>query len=724
VSPQLPQKIAEQFIRLFNVVFNSAMLYGPTHPTTLKSVAPFLAALQKTLTSIPSVSIVIDRECLFVEEWPVDKVINTRRILQQFAKIGLVSVTFEIGITAQQIETLIRFSADSGTIHPFEQVVQHLQQEGCHSIRLNYVHYGKITQDQTVVGIDEAAGPSASGGTIGSSPAGPAAPSPEVLQQIHEVLNLAHLFEQPQQSSAAFSRTALDPDHADDAVQSITDLRNAVNTGNTPDTDLLLNAVYQLKIDLSEAIELQKETGKLAAAPEPIVDEMESLTCDVIVKLVREEYSNGDVPLRRLAEIIRRMLPEANELKRLLPKLKPALLAAGMSLSDYLQLIRSFNIEFESESLAGSLQEAATGIGATVEELVSAIQSQPDDAARLLVMASEIRKGTQENDAQLSSMLTDYIEKVSTTMALESGSVSDHQGSDVLRQMLEKLQLQLVDNLKKYGVEGPVLAKVGTLLAERRDAAFDKATEQWITREIASSPEVSLQNLSEKLIRMVGEQGQLDRLHDPVMAALTARGFDRNQMEEILKKIATKIASGKMFKLPPGVLSANNMQFLVDRELRQHHRYHTPFSTIMLSLEGMLTSGKARRPTEAEYQLIVPKLFSVAKFILRDIDLVGTLGAPHEKTVFSLLAMTDLKGATIAEGRILKKIASLQLKTAEGETNLITAASLHIPGDDEKPDIRKFLADAFSNHEKVVKEIEANFFGENTGAEETGPTPA
>ncbi len=721
MSTQISQKTAEQFIRLFNVVFNSAMLYGPTHPTTLKSVGPFLGALQKTLASIPSVSIVIDRESLFVEEWPVDKVINARRILQQFAKVGLVSVTFEIGITAQQIETLIRFTADSGTIHPFEQVQQHLQQEGCHSIRLNYVHYGKITQDQTVVGIDEAAG---GGEQIGSSPVGPAAPSPEVLQQIHEVLNLAHLFEQPQQSSAAFSRTALDPDHADDAVQSITDLRNAVNTGDTPDTDLLLNAVYQLKIDLSEAIELQKETGKLSAAPEPIVDEMESLTCDVIVKLVREEYTNGDVPLRRLAEIIRRMLPETNELKRLLPKLKPALLAAGMSLSDYLQLIRSLNIEFESESLAGSLQEAATGIGATVEELVSAIQSQPDDAARLLVMASEIRKGTQEDDAQLSSMLTDYIEKVSTNMALESGSLSDHQGTDVLRQMLEKLQHQLVDNLKKYGVEEPVLAKVGTLLAERRDAAFDKATEQWITREIESSPEVSLQNLSEKLIRMVGEQGQLDRLHDPVMAALSARGFDHKQMEQILKKIASKISAGKMFKLPPGVLSANNMQFLVDRELKQHHRYHTPFSTIMLSLEGMLTKGKAHRPTEAEFQLIIPKLFSVAKFILRDIDLVGTLGAPHEKTVFSLLAMTELKGATIAKERIMKKIASLQLKTAEGKTTLITAASLHVPSEEEKPDIKNFLADAFSNHEKVVKEIEATYFGENTGAEETGATPA
>ena len=708
MSTPLTQKTAEQLIRLFNVIFNSSMLYGPTHPTTLKSVEPFVNALGKALSLIPSISLVVDRESLFVEEWPVDKVINTRRILQQFTKTGIESITFENNTSVGQIEELIKLIANSGSILPIEEIQKNLHQAGCGSIKLNYVHYGKITNDQTVIGIDEASPVGETGSTAESGASLPA-PSPEVLRQINEVLNLAHLFEQPQQSSAAFSQTALNPEHTDDAVRSISDLRTAVQSGNTPDFDMLLNAVYQLKIDLSEAIALQKETGKLLSAPEPIVDEMESLTCDVIVKLVREEYGSGEVPIRRLAEIIRRMLPDTNELKRLLPRLKPSLLDAGMSLSDYLQLIRTLNIEFESETLAGSLQEAATGIGATVEELVNAIQTQPDDAARLLVMASEIRKGTQDDDVQLSSMLTDYIEKVSTNLTLNSGALSDSQGSEVLRQMLEKLERQLLDNLKKYGVEEPVIAKVGTLLAERRDSTFDKATEKWITAEIESSPEISIQNLSEKLIRMVGEQGQLDRLHDPVIAALTARGFDRDQMERILKKIAGGIASGKMFKLPPGILSSNNMQFLVDRELKQHHRYHTPFSIILISLEGLLINNQPRRPNENELQLLLPKIFSVAKFILRDIDLVGSLGTPHEKIVFSLLAMTELKGAYIAQERILRKIESLHLKTSEGEETLITASSVFQP-DGEKSDIKNFLANAFANHKSAVSEIEGKYF--------------
>ena len=700
MSSTVPQKTAEQLIRMFNVLFNSSMLYGTTHPTTLKSVEPFMEVLKKVLSCAPSVSLVVDRESLFVEEWPVDKVINTKRILQQFSKSGIVSITFEAGTARHDIGELIRYTADSNAVTPVDRIRQNLHQAGCTVIKMNYVRYGKITDDQTVVGLDEA-GRLHSPGTAFDAPQ----IQPEVMHQIKEVLSMAQLFEQPQQSSEAFSRAALKPELTGDAVQSIADLRSSIHSGNAPSVDVLLNAVYQLKIDLSEAITLQKETGKLLAATEPLVNEMDSLTCDVIIKLVKEEYGSGAVPLRRLAEIIRRMLPDTKELKKLLPRLKPALLESGMSLSDYLQLIRTLNIEFESEALAGSLQEAASGIGATVEELVSAIQSQPDDAARLLVMASEIRKGTREDDAQLSAMLTDYIEKVSTSMALDSRAVSEKQGSDVLRQMLGKLESRLLENLKKYGVEEPVLTRISRMLDERRDSVYDNAAARWISSEIESSSDLSIQGLSRKLMNMVSEKEQLSRLQEPLMAALSARGFDREQMEEIVKKIAAGIASAGTFKLPPGVLSANNMHFLLDRELKQHYRYRTPFTIMLLTLEGLSINDQARRPSEEEIRFILPKLFSVAKHILRDIDLVGTLDPPHERIVLSLLTMTEQKGALIAQERILRKIESHILKITEGEAEIITAASVFFPESGKKTDITVFITEAIQNHDSLAKSI-------------------
>ncbi len=693
----IQQRDAEQIIRLFNVVFNGAMLYGGSHPTTLKSIPPLHDALVRSLEKIETISLVIDRESLLIEEWPVDRVINTRRIIQQFGKSGIVSITFDRNISIGEIETLIRLIGNPDSVSPVETIEKILEQEGTASVRLNYIHYGRITDDQEVVGKQENV-------RCGNEKEDVNTIVGRVhLERVEEVLSMADLFEHPERTAAAFSKEALDPEKSDSAVRSLSDLRRSIHLEGAPSVDMLLNAVFELKADLAEAISVQKETGKLLAVSDPVANEMNGLTCDVIVKLVREEYGSGGVPLRRLAEIIRRMLPEKDELKQLLPKLKPALLESGMPLSDYLQLIRTLNIDFRSESLADTLQDAASGIGASVDDLVKAIQSQPDEAARLLVMASEIRKGTLTDDAQLSNMLTEYIEKVSTSLALNSHDLGCETGGNALREILSRLEGQLLDNLKKYGLDNPVLDRVGTLLRERFETVHDHATAQWITSEIAEKPHLSGRELSEQLVRMVSEQSQLERLRDPVMSALSLRGFDKGQTEEFFKRIAARIASGKMMKLPPGVLSATNMKFLLDREIRQHNRYRTPFSSIMLTAEAFVFGGGARRTTEGEMWTLAPRLFSVAKLILRDIDLVGGLPEPYERAVFSLLAMTDGKGALVARTRILKKLGEMKVATKEGEATVIVAASVTAPEEEREYDMKSYLELVYRTHHETIE---------------------
>jgi hypothetical protein len=207
---------------------------------------------------------------------------------------------------------------------------------------------------------------------------------------------------------------------------------------------------------------------------------------------------------------------------------------------------------------------------------------------------------------------------------------------------------------------------------------------------------------------MVSEQSQLDRLHDPVMAALVKKGFDKQQMEALLKNIAKKIESEKMYKLPPGILSENNMQFLLNREIKQHMRYKTPFSSIMLSAEGIVQDEKVRRPTADEHNALLPKLFSIAKSVFRDIDLIGELPEPHNQTVFSLLSMTDGKGAQIARVRLLKKIGKVRFKVDGGEAGILVATSLTVPEPEKKYDLTSYLTVVYHNHEVQQKKIAEN----------------
>jgi hypothetical protein len=125
----------------------------------------------------------------------------------------------------------------------------------------------------------------------------------------------------------------------------------------------LADAVFDLKKRLFEGIETQKALGIAYANESTIIDNVNELTDRVLIRLIRKEYKDGNIPIARLALIITRLVPEASELKRLLPKIKQALLDQGMMLAEYLDLIQELKNELKSEELARILQESSEAIG-------------------------------------------------------------------------------------------------------------------------------------------------------------------------------------------------------------------------------------------------------------------------------------------------------------------------------------------------------------------------
>ncbi len=184
----------------------------------------------------------------------------------------------------------------------------------------------------------------------------------------------------------------------------------------------MLETIYKLKENVLENIKLQRETGKLISAHELAITEINQISYQVIVRLIKEEYRNDrKISVKRLAQIIRRMLPDIKELKYLLPQLKDGLFAEGMSPSDYLTLVKELSKELESDGLIQILVEASDQIGLTLNELIEGIKEAPEETARLIVLAAEIKKGgVRTDDQQMSAILSDYIEKVSTALALQS----------------------------------------------------------------------------------------------------------------------------------------------------------------------------------------------------------------------------------------------------------------------------------------------------------------
>src|SRR5699024_5787443 len=193
----------------------------------------------------------------------------------------------------------------------------------------------------------------------------------------------------------------------------------------------------------------------------------DALTCSTLVNLMREEYRSGQFPVKRMAQIIKRMLPGAGEIRRLLPRLRKGLLEEGMLLEQYNLLVHELANEFRGEHLVSALETGAESVGMDVEEIVQKIQDDPAEAARLVVLAGELREGGIGDGNQLSAAFTDYIERVSQKLALSHFSHGEPLDPGTLGNQIERVQKELIGHMGQGGMPSETSRKLEKELEQR-----------------------------------------------------------------------------------------------------------------------------------------------------------------------------------------------------------------------------------------------------------------
>lgn len=666
----LDQKRADQLARLFNVAFNSAGLYGGQHPTTTRNVVPLFDAIKEMNDTMPALSFIVDRGSLFIEDACVDKMVNPKRIISQFTKAGLESVTFERGVQLSEVITFISLSGDNVNTYRIDEIEQKLADAGCTKVKLNYVRFDMVMGDQVIV--DSGCNNSNQNSCSFKNENGQKVIH-DTSRNISEILSLAQLLEKPQETAQKLSQTLSELKNTTEVSDIFSDIKTGLNNMSSSSLETLLGSIYQLKSDLSEAIEVQKLTGNIISGRETVSKQFDELSCEVIVKLILQEYKQGIQSLKRLAQIIRRMLPDHSELKMYLPKMKEALLAGGMPLHNYLELLRLLNIELEGERLAGSLSEAAGSIGVTEKELIAAIEAQPQEAARLIYLASEIRKSSTDDDTQLSNLLAEYVEKVSTGIAVGFKGVSGPQGSKTLRKALMQLEKKLVDQLKKYGVDEKILFNITRSLSSRFESVFDNAASKWIRRSLLQAPDKFVSNLAVFL----ENENEISRYQNSLSEVLESKNYSKEQIDQFIKTVAQNVSDKKVVTLPSGILSSNNIIFLLDREIKQNQRYKTPFSTIVISIKKLVDEKK--QEVVADKLRILSQIFIITKKLLRDIDLIGSLDDLGKESIFILLSMTDPDGARVVKRRIYDKVTARKFSIGKEKISIDLTISITSP---------------------------------------------
>lgn len=648
---------ALQIARAFNLAFNHAFMYGGSHQTTKDSAATFFHVLRPLLDISSTITIIAEKDSIFIENHCVDKLVSVQRINNRFKKAGVQSVSFDRNAS---LESALAFFYVMGSLSDFKSVdamQTYLAKEGVAGAKINYVVYKKVTLDEAVVNKELF---SETRSLFDKSDPG------KILREFSEILSLrgaANDNEVPAAGTAAPSELS-QSDYDKFIATQIKSINNQLSSSEISEDGArltpveMLETIYKIKENVLENIKLQRETGKLIAAQELAVTEINHISYRVIVRLIKEEYrSDRKISVKRLAQIIRRMLPDIKELKYLLPQLKDGLFAEGMPPSDYLTLVKELSKELESDGLVQILMEASDQIGLTLNELIEGIKEAPEEAARLIVLAAEIKKGgVSADDQHMSAILSDYIEKVSTALALQSPEVAARGGGMLLKTVVTRIEREILDRLKSHNIDSNIVSEVARKLASQFSETVSALKGAWVKKTITRSKSLDEEAIL-SIIEQIADQG-LDGygVTDEIRTLLISHGFSAEKLDNIINKaqLRAEAAASQKIELPEGAFNAATMAFFLGLEIKRNLRYNSPFSTLLISFEKIIDIRSFTiidLTPDINIQLSQQSLH-LLKNMKRDLDLAGICPVKNQIIPFIILQMTDINGALYVKKRI------------------------------------------------------------------------
>jgi GGDEF domain-containing protein len=419
----------------------------------------------------------------------------------------------------------------------------------------------------------------------------------------------------------------------------------------------LAGAVFDMKKQLLEGIEAQKAMGVAYENEAAILENANELADRVLIQLIREEYQQGQITPARMAQIIRRLLPEAAELKRLLPQIKAALIEEGMTHTQYLELVQELSKELQSESLANILQESGEEIGVDGDQLIAEFKQNPEQAAQLIYLASEIRKGTGDDDT-LADILAGYVEQMGGQMAMDEAE--DVNDPEHLKQVVSNVESKIVGQLSKMNVDNDIIVKLEERLNSRMDAIMGQMRSEWLkTREktgAGGGPAKAHKSLSvlQTLEQSVSEHDELGEILKIVREKVEAGEIDENDYKRIQdeislqKQIVKEREAGRV--MPTGVIKASAMAFILEKEIARSNRYDYSFSALAFSMVQIKPRVKVKAGLITN-EVLMESVLALLSDTFREVDILGQLG---KNTIVAVLPLINREDSKKALNRVMK----------------------------------------------------------------------
>ena len=684
------------FGRTFSLVFNRSFMYAANHPFQVEAIDSAYQVLAELLEDLSPVVFILNRERFYVDEEPLDPRLSVSRIVAHFKKTGIESISFYKGAEKNDLRLFLEIATSSDKYPNAEVMKKALFKKRVKNIKINHIFYKKVSAEDEVISRDvlDKVTPEMTGkhqdeikkmfmDSVFDS---------VMQEEFVKNLSLKNLLKNPNGLSkemiAADLKTAKQHEHKNEnnnenlseSVKSNNSVEENENEGPRPgqfllhqlemiDQDVeknlseenelnlpdLASALFSMRKKLTEGIEAQKALGIAYANEEQVLSKANEITDKVIIKLLKEEYKGGEISVSRMAQILCRLIPEANELKRLLPMIKSALLEEGMSQADFMSLIQELGRELQSDELAGILAESAEEIGIDGGDIIEQLKENPLQSAEMIYLASELRKGGGDEKA-LTDVLVNYVEKIGSKYSQDLSQKKGKDGEKQFQQTLAEVKSNLAQHLGSMDIKDDLLVRLEERVNQRMDDVFEKLRLEWIKSHSNASEQKDHTELTvlETLEKGVSEDEDLEEILKIIRKKVESEEIDENDFDqiypEIVKQEQLRKSENDQMALSSEIMRDQMLMKYIDKEIARAQRYETPISALGFTLVKAKAKSKSQ-PGQVKTKDVVNALLHKLAEIFRTPDIVGEL---RKNNFVVLLPMTHLGQAKVALRRAMK----------------------------------------------------------------------
>lgn len=626
---EMDKRIAEAVGVKLNILLNNALLFGPKHPSTTSAASTLGEILREQSNYIDMVTFLKNGDSFYIEKWSVDERINSARTQAQFMKTGIESISFKTNVLDADLAGFISIYM-TALEHQMDSdgISMQLNSEQITTVLINYITLKKVTREQEIV---------ASGSTSTTVNVESSKLNTHMLKNLEKFFSLNDIINHKGIITKAIDNSSSTEQNSNALMMQFAHLKQEVKESQDVDYDQLFANLVEVSSSLKQGNSVESRLQRMGQN-DTVINEVEQLTLDTMVQIIKKEYLKGKTSPDKIARLIRQVSTSQEEIRKLFPYLKQQLLSGGVSLSFFIDLSKELEKELSNSLAFEKIFSSAEDFGIERDELLEIIYKNPSESAKLLFQAAELENMGKSKPVSLSEHISKMIGDISSKVAESS---TGNQNDEKLRvtDIVKTVEKELLNKLRENGQNREVIADVEKKLVERFPETLEKIKTEWVINVLGNAESMTKEDILSVINQVSDNKNDVDSYKDTVKFYCRKFNISEDELTSILASAKSKKDYEELRKSVT-ILTHSNTVYFLKRHIEEFKRHKHPFSIVAVT-------GKVKESERSNYSEWVavemgPKL--------RFLDIIGEIKVRDRIITVLIFPMTDSEGvATVME---------------------------------------------------------------------------